>query len=95
LPLAQPGSGNGASGWRFDVDFTTNAVVAAAFFTVPGNRIGMEIASDQAITDTKGGSDSFFVSAPAPEPATYLQLLLGIGTLAFWSMRRRAIRSRR
>jgi len=93
LPLAQPGSGNGASGWRFDVNFTTNSVLAAAFFTNPTNRLGMEIVSDQAIANTKGGADSFFVAAVVPEPTTHLLLLLGTGPLVLWSMRRRAVRT--
>ena len=89
LPLDLAGSGNGASGWLFNVNFTANAAAAAAFFTVATNRIGMEITSAQAIANTKGGADSFFVAAHVPEPATLVTALLGIGPLALWWIRQR------
>jgi hypothetical protein len=95
LPLDLAGSGNGASGWLFSVNFTTNAAAAAAFFNVATNRIGMEITSGQAIANTKGGADSFFVAAHVPEPATFLSSLVGAGTLALVSIRRRRTRRSR
>jgi hypothetical protein len=49
LPLGTAGTGNGASGWRFDVVITTNAAAATTFFGTPTNRLGMEIKSNQAI----------------------------------------------
>lgn len=80
LDLDQAGSGNGASGWKFNVAFA-NPAAAAAFFSVPTNRLGMVIASDQAIEDTKGGAESFFVIAPVPEPSSALLCLVGLGSV--------------
>jgi len=91
LDLDSAGTGNGASGWQFDVNFTTNAVIAAAFFDTLTNRIGMEVASDQAIDNTKGSAESFFVTSPVPEPSTLVQILLGLGALAAWRWRRKRI----
>ena len=89
LPLDLAGSGNGASGWLFDVNFTTNAAAAAAFFGTATNRIGMEITSGQAIANTKGGADSFFVAAHVPAPATIVTTLVGACSLTLILIRRR------
>jgi PEP-CTERM motif len=89
LDLASAGMGNGVSGWQFDVNFTANAAAAATFFGTLTNRIGMEIASDHAIENTKGSAESFFVAAPVPEPSALVQILLGLGLLAAWRSRRR------
>ena len=92
LPLGTAGTGNGASGWRFDVVFTTNAAAAVAFFDTPTNRLGMEITSDQAIENTKGGADSFYITSPAqviPEPSAIIYALLALaGIVASRSSRR-------
>jgi hypothetical protein len=70
LPLDQAGNGNGASGWRFNVTFDGNAAAAASFFADPDNRVGMEVLRTEAILDTKGGSESFYVVSTVPEPSS-------------------------
>ncbi len=89
LGLDLAGSGNGASGWKFDVAFT-NAAAAASFFSVATNRLGMEIVSEQAIADTKGGAESFFVISPVivPEPSGALLSLVGLGAALRYRGRR-------
>lgn len=92
LDLDQAGSGNGASGWRFDVAFD-NPAAAASFFSVPTNRLGMEIASGQAIEDTSGGAESFFVISPVPEPSSGLLCLVGLALACRFPRRRGLNRS--
>ncbi|MEX0677468.1 MAG: hypothetical protein WD063_10365 [Pirellulales bacterium] len=89
LPLGAAGTGNSASGWRFDVQFTNP--LGAAFFGTLTNRVGMEIASGEAIQDTKGAAESFFVTAPIPEPAAIVHGLLGLSFIAAWWLRRRRL----
>jgi hypothetical protein len=93
LPLGTAGTGNGQSGWLFNVTFTTNAAAAATFFDTPTNRLGMEIKSDQAIENTKGAAESFYVTSPAaigiPEPSAIIHALLAlVGIVAIRSSRR-------
>jgi hypothetical protein len=93
LPLAGAGEGVGVSGWRFDVVFD-NGGDAAAFFDTPSNRIGMAIDCEQAIEDTKGAAESFYVAGRAasgahvPEPAALLQGLVAAGLVAGWWAKR-------
>jgi hypothetical protein len=76
--LTVAGQGTGSSGYRFDVSFeAVNAVAAAAFFADITNRVGMEVKSDQAIMNTAGGIENFYLTQ-IPEPSTLMLLLFGL-----------------
>lgn len=68
--------GTGQSGWEFQV--TMSPSESALFFALAGNRIGMTIDVENAIGDTAGGAENFFLAPgqggpggggdPVPEP---------------------------
>jgi hypothetical protein len=78
LPLAAQGQGIGNSGWVFE--FAPSPQLAS-FFSAPSNRVGMRILQGEAITDSAGSPETFYLAAlnePIPEPATVVLLSLAV-----------------
>jgi len=76
------GTGQGKAGYLFPVTFSPAEL---SFFNTSTNRVGMEILSAEAIANTGGAFESFYVTA-IPEPSS---AVLIVGAMSAMLFRRR------